>query len=852
MFKRTKICSGLMLAFGGSLALGALPAQAQQQLERVEITGSAIKRVAQEGPAPVEIISRKDIAKTGATTVNELLRSISSMDIFDQGELASNSPAGSGTAQIGMRGFSVDNVLILLNGRRVPVNALYDSSGAGAAFDVNTIPVSIVERLEVLKDGGSAIYGADAVAGVVNIITKTNYKGFDASVNYGQSSRSDAKEKSASFSGGFGDLGSDRWNASFGVDIFKRDPIYRKDRDLTKSVDFRSFGSRDGRSGFAPTGNIVDPNTGAFVGQTYRTCPPENLNAGICRYDFNQSLLTSYNAADRVSGLAQVSFMVTPDTRLFAEVMAARTKDHFEAHPVPDYFLVPITDPSQTPYEDPANPGNIYIAGRFMQGGPRITDRQGDLLTYAVGAEGAVGTIDWKANVGRGTSKVKNSDRNYYDANLWAAATTSGALDPTSTTNDPAFVDSLKVTPVRKGESTITYVNGQLSGDVTSLPGGMMRYAAGVSALRDELSDTPDALTQAGEVVGSIQQAAVDATRNNYGVFGELSLPVLKNLETQLAVRYDKYPNESKFSPKLGFMWRPMTQVGVRGSYAGSFRAPVLKQLYGAQEEGAITITSDRQCELLGQPAGCTINAFQVNGSNPNLKAETAKTINVGLVFELGQNFNSSIDFWRVEKKDDISSPTITTALEQGLFELRNGRYYVYTNLTNIAKRIHKGVDVDARLRFPGTMLGTITVSDTLTYYQSQRRQDSAIEPMKEYINTYALPRWRNRFTVSSEMGPWTVTGAYRTVAGFYDSDEELPVARTFSRVGNHEEFDLQGSYSGFKGLTFRGGVKNVFDRMPPFSAQNATDNTYTQMGFAELYNVRGRFFYVGLDYSFR
>ncbi len=849
MFRKTKVCSGLMLAFGGSLMLGALPAHAQQQLERVEITGSAIKRVNQEGPAPVEIITRKDIAKTGATTVNELIRSIPSMDIFDQGELASNSPAGSGTANIGMRGLSVDNTLLLLNGRRVPVNALYDSSGAGAAFDINTIPLSMVERVEVLKDGGSAIYGADAVAGVINIITKKAYNGIDVAAGFGTSSRSDAKEKNASFSAGFGDILKDRFNVNFGIDIFKRDPIYRADRDLTKSVDFRSFGSNDGRSGFAPTGNVVNPTTGAFVGITYNDCPPENLNV-VCRYDFNKSVLTSYNAADRVSGLLQGSFMVTPDIKIFGEVLAARTKDHFEAHPVPDYFLVPINDPSQLPYE--ATPGNVYIAGRFMQGGPRITDRQGDLLNAVFGVEGTSGSIDWKANIGQGQSKVKNSDKNYYNATLWAAATSSGALDPTSTANDPAFVDSLKVTPVREGKSTIRYINADISGDVTKLPAGMMRYAVGFSVLRDSLSDTPDPLTQQGLVVGSIQQSAVDASRTTQGVFGELAVPVLSNLEAQLALRYDKYPSESKVSPRVAVAYRPVPQLMVRSSYAESFRAPVLKQLYGSQEEGAITITSASQCALLGQTPPCIINAFQVNGANQNLVAEKAKTYNLGLVIEPTQNFNASIDFWRIEKKDDISSPTITTALQQGLFELRNGRYYVYTNLANIAQRLNKGVDVDARVRFPGTAAGSLTFQNMVTYYFSQKRQDSAAEPLKEYVNTYATPRWRNRFIATTEFGSWNVSGTLRTTGGFYDSDEELPIARNSNKVAAHEEFDLQGQFTGIKGLTLTGGIKNLFDKMPPFSAQNATDNTYTQMGFAELYNVRGRFYYVGMNYSFR
>lgn len=852
MFRKTKVCTGLMLAFGGGLMLGSLPAHAQQQLERVEITGSAIKRVNQEGPAPVETISRKDIAKTGATTVNELLRTIPSMDFNDQGELASNSPAGSGTSQTAMRGLSEDNVLVLLNGRRVPVNALYDSSGAGAAFDLNSIPISMVERIEVLKDGGSAIYGADAVAGVINIITKKSYNGIEASARYGQASRGDAKEKAATFSAGFGDLAADRWNFAFGLDLFKRDPILRKDRDLTKSVDFRSFGSRDGRSAFSPSGNVLDVN-GDITGLTYRACAPEDYN-GYCRYDFNKSLLTSYNAADRVSGLAQFSYMVTPQIRTFIEVTASRTKNHFEAHPVPDYFIVPINDPSQAPHEiiDPdVAPGNIYILGRFMQGGPRITDREGSMLNTVFGVEGSTGSIDWKANIGQGVSKVKNSDSNYYNADLWAAATTSGALDPTSTTNDPAFVDSLKVRPVREGKSTIRYLNFDFSGDLFNMPAGMLRYAVGASLLRDELKDTPDPLTQQGLVVGSIQQAAVNAARSTQGVFGELSIPVLKSVEAQAALRYDRYPDESKVSPKLGAIWRPMPEFNLRGSYAESFRAPVLKQLYGAQEEGAITITSQRQCALLGRPFPCTINAYQVNGSNDELKAEKAKTYNLGIVVEPTANVNASIDFWRIKKKDDISAPTITTALEQGLYETRGGRIYVFTNLQNIAQRINKGVDLDARVRFPGTAAGSLTFRNMTTYYYSLRRQDSASEALKEYANTYATPRWRNSFTAASEFGPWSVTGVLRTIGGFYDSDEELSVARGFRKVAAHEEVDLQAQFSGIKGLTLTGGVKNVFDKMPPFSAQNATDNTYTQMGFAELYNVRGRFYYVGVNYKF-
>lgn len=861
MFRKSQICAAALLVMGGG-------AWAQEGAQRVEITGSAIKRINAEGPAPVEVVTRRDIERTGSTTVNELIRSIATMDIFDQGELASNSPAGSGTANVAMRGLSASNVLVLLNGRRLPVNALYDSSGAGAAFDINTLPLAAIERVEILKDGGSAIYGADAVAGVVNFITRRDFTGIEARLGYGQSSRSDGKEKQAGIVGGFGNLETDRFNVLLGLDVFKRDPILRKDRDISRSVDFRRLGSSDGRSSFSPRGNVVDPNSGSPVGLTYRECAPEDQNpAGVCRYDFNASLLTSLNGADRVSGIALGTMQFTPDIRGFVEVVGARTEDRFEAHPVPDYFVMPIIDAAQRPYEIPCGRAvgdddygygcdKVYIAGRFMQGGPRITERKADMLSLAAGVEGLTGGLDWKANVGRGVSKVTNQDANYYDETLWVNATTGGLLDPTSDANDAAFVESLKLRPRREGKAVITYVNAQVGGDAFELPAGTVRWAVGASVLRDELDDTPDAATQAGEVIGSIQQAAVSASRTSRAVFGELQLPLLASLEGQAALRYDRYPGYSQTSPKFGLKWTPLPQFALRASYTESFRAPVLKQLYGAQEQGAITLREPAQCQLLGvalQPDGsCLINAFQVNGSNPDLQPEKGKTWNLGAVFEAGRHFNASVDLWRIKKTDDINAPTIDDALRQGLFARDGARILVLTNLQNISAVETQGVDVDARLRFPGTAVGDISIRNLLTYYDKQKRQDSPTAALQEYNGTYALPRWRNVFQVATEWNAWSAAAQIRSVAGFYDEDDPLAITGDTRRVGNHEELDLQASFGGVKGLTITGGIKNVLDRMPPFSAQNATDNQYTQQGFAELYNNRGRFWYLTVNYAFR
>ncbi|MBK7331141.1 MAG: TonB-dependent receptor plug domain-containing protein [Betaproteobacteria bacterium] len=298
---------------------------------RIDVTGSNIKRIDGEGPAPVEIITREQISKTGATSINELLRFIPAIDVFDQGELASNSPAGSGTGQIRLRGLSETATLVLLNGRRLPVNALYDS-GAGAAVDINMIPVSLVERIEILKDGGSAIYGADALAGVINIITRKNYSGIETAARYGISSEGDGEEWGVTLAGGFGDLDKDGYNLMASFDYFKRDPIYRKDRDISKSVDFRRFGAGDYRSSFSPYGNLLDDDF-AFTGEQVRPCPPENLTNSRCRYDFNASLLTAYNGADRWSGMLIGSAKVGKDVaRRSAEDTLRRIRSRTTFH----------------------------------------------------------------------------------------------------------------------------------------------------------------------------------------------------------------------------------------------------------------------------------------------------------------------------------------------------------------------------------------------------------------------------------------------------------------------------------------------------------------------------------------
>jgi iron complex outermembrane recepter protein len=853
MFKLTRLHAAAALALGGAAVLTPATVFAQEP-QRIIITGSSIKRIDAEGPAPVEVYTRKDIQRTGATTVAELVRNIAAIDVNDQGELTGNSPSGSGTSTVQVRGLSERNVLVLLNGRRLPINALTDGSGAGAAVDVNNIPISAIERVEILKDGGSAIYGSDAVAGVMNFITRKNYSGLEVRAGYGVSSRRDGNEKTGGIVGGFGDYEQSGFNVLAALDVFKRDPILRADREISRSADWRRFdGVTDGRSGFHPNGNILNAAGTAVVGQVV-PCPPEDLRGTTCRFDFNKDLLTVVNGADRWSSMV-IGNLKLGGVRAFGEVVYSESKDLFEAQPAPGPFVDTL---------------GRTVNGRFMQVGPRTTNRKSTLLSTTLGLEGSLAGLDWNLAAGQGTSKVRNQDKNFLDATKFSAAIAAGTIDPTSNNNPTAAVDDLRITPSRDGKSVARFLNAQVSGSMMELAGGSLGWAVGVQLNKESLADIPDANQQNGNVFGSIRQAAVDAERDLRAVYAELAIPLLKDLEMQLAVRADRYSgakgttgntvvegaSASQTSPKIAIKYKPIPLMSLRASYAESFLAPSLKQQFGGQDEGAeSTSDTDILCPAFGvAPADCdNFPYLNVTGSNQNLKSETGKTFNVGFVLEPAPQFSLGMDFWKIKKENEVGQPTVETAVQQGFFSRRaNGQWEVFTNNQNIASTESTGVDVDVRVRVGETPFGRLSIRNASTYYQAIKTRTEPGDPLLDYVGTFLNPRWRNTLSLNLESGAWNSTVAIRSTAGMRDTQQNVGSAAWAAArdVGAHEELDLNVQYTGVKNLTLSGSIKNLLDNDVPFS-QRGTLNQNGSLGFPFIYSPRGRFFQVTANYSF-
>jgi iron complex outermembrane receptor protein len=825
----------------------SLPAWGQTTLEKVEVTGSSIKRIETEEPGPVEIYSRRDIERSGAATISDFLKNIASLDVFDEADTGGSPISGSG--KIMMRGLSARNVLVLLNGRRVPSAPIQDNSGNSAAFDINNLPLSAIDRIEVLKDGGSAIYGADAVVGVVNFITRRNYTGTEAWGRYGQASRGDAKERTGGLTFGSGEFAADGFNLMGSLDLYKRDPVKRTARDITKSSDWTRFAGGngvDGRSPYHPVGNIYDPNTGMPIGQI-RPCPQPTVN-GECLYDTNAEGSTdAINGAERISGMLNGRWRLDGKTTAFAELLMSQSKARYE---------IPILSLA---YELPSND---IVAVRPAQLGPRTTERRSDLTNLVVGLEGQAGQVDWDVAAGHGRTSTSLHDSNFASFDATYTAIGNGSFDPTSTTNPDAVMNAIRLNPRREAEGTNSYLNGKATGTLMQLADGPLAYAFGGSLNRETLVDRPDADLASGNVLGAVVQTPVDASRQFQAVFGELSLPLAPGFEALVALRYDRYnsvrsadgqgaKSSGRASPRMALRYQAASSVLLRASYAENFLQPTLRQLFGGAEQTNGFSDDPSVCSTFPGAPCPPLDYTWIIRSSPELKPETGRTTGFGIVFEPSRSFSIGIDYFMIRKRNEIVPQNLQTAIDNGQTGVQFGQAIVYSDLVNVLNSTVSGTDVDLRGRIVETPWGVLSVRDTFTYYHEVSRQQAG-GVVEQYVGTLGTPQWRNVLGLNLSSGPWSTSANLRMVAHMLDSvdpdSDRLPNTRT---IESHSEVDLQVEYTGVKGVTLTGGIQNLFDTDVPYSS-TATSSAFGATGFAPMYSPRGRFFYMGLRYAFR
>ena len=817
---------GLTACFFGPLAQGA--SHEVQELQPLKVTGSHIKRTDMEGVSSVVVVDRAQIDQSGATTLNELFSKViyNTAGIVDEKFTQGFAPASAG---VDLRGLGVSRTLVLVDGRRVPLFP-FGQDGYSSFVDVNLIPISAIDRVEILKDGASAIYGSDAIAGVVNIILRKDVEGVDGAFTYGETTERDGEEGHVGITGG---LSTDRGNLTLGFDFIDRDPVWSKDRRLSKSAD----GPIDDRSNLGNPGTSISLSVPGPPRPDPR-CPPGQLNpqkSPFCLYDFGPDT-TLIPKTRRVGLLGSGSFDINDMLSFFASATYTHSESERDLAATGDGFFM-----------SGANPNNIYPGENIIQVyrvkelGPRTDEFDTDAINLVAGLRGVAFDWDWEAAAGWGkidTTSKGTSGYATYDS--VQDAITNGTLNPFG--DSPNFnAGSVLYETERDGESRLYYFDLKANADIFEMKYGPLSVAVGAEYRNEEFSDEFDPVTESLAVMG-VGGISSDGDRHATSAFAEFSVPLMSDLELQLAGRFDRYNDfGNTFNPKLGLSWRPLGNLLLRASAGTGFKAPTLQELYTSELYSFETVFDPQQGELV------QVDTF--TRGNEDLDAEQSDNYSLGLVWDVTPNWDIGVDLWRIDNKDVVTNDpqfyvNNSELYPNNVFRDGDGDIIRIENpFTNVAKQEIWGIDMDTGYDWATRRAGDFRFSLAASYLGAFDIEAVEGDGLDNKAGEDGRPRVRGRGGID-----WNMLDYQASVTVNYVSGYDRPDATNHS-IGDWTTVDTQFNWSprALSGGTVTLGVDNLFNNHPP---KDPFLEGWPFMNRA-LHDPRGRFLYLRFRYEF-
>jgi iron complex outermembrane receptor protein len=841
-------------------------AGAGAKIEEIIVVGSRLgARNGDKGAAPVTSFDRQAIEKLGVTNVADVFNYLP-----QQSFSVSEGINFAGARVVRLRGLGLGNTLVLINGRRVITSAL---QGAGNVFDLNTIPITAVERIDVLADSASAVYGADAVGGVVNVILKSRVGTPELDLYYG-SADGGGDEKSAALSAG---IAKGRFRANVTLDYFKRDFLLGTERDIYANSDFRRFGGNDARSIISNPGNISSTTAANLPGLPSRTAavPVGSTGVGLTPADFlatagrqNLENLGQFRSvlpkAERFGAVGWLEADITSNVTLFGEFLYSKRREVSQTVPA---FLISRTVPAANPF----NPFGAPVAVTYLfEGlGPQRIPNRSELTRYVVGGRGELGNWQWEANVLHSGEAGRSQTENNVDTARVNAALAS--TDPATALNvfqdgpggSDALLQSLVLTPVvQRYRARATQVSAFARGPLFYLPAGSVDIVVGGEARKESLF---------------FNNGAVDADRKTEAAFFELrapligeaqSIPLVRRLTLTTAGRYDHYSDfGGTYNQQYGVEWQVAAPFLLRGTHGTSFRAPSLFELFSPRSNSTGLVTDPRRGNA---QTAVTI----ISGGNPDLGPEKARSTSVGFVIasKAKPAARLSVNYYHiVQNRRAVGFSQLVILANESAFASRVTRatptpadiaagfpgaiQTIDISATNFGKLKTSGFDFDLSGFFK-TPIGSFSprITATLvTKFETVDLPGSAPVDRVGVANPQGtIPKLRANAALDYSNGPVNLTATGRYTKGY--ADVNTGGVRTGRHIPDVWLFDAQAMLdlgqsapgsSWLRGLSLRAGVINLFDKKPPFSAVSG-------LGFdTSLADNRGRFGYLALSKKF-
>lgn len=818
------------------LSLSAQPNGGEvEELQEFSVTGSRIARIEVETSSPILSFDRIQIDQTGYQTVSDLIRNLPYQSGFAFDEKFTNSFAP-GSSGVSLRGLGQNATLVLLNGRRM-ANYGFAQNITDSFVDLNSIPLAAIERIDVLKTGASAIYGSDAIAGVINIITRSDYDGVSVNATYSDTSRRDMDEFAAAISAG---VTSAKGSMIVTADYYRRTSLEAKERFFSRTADqtFRTDGV-DYTSFWGYPGWI-------FLNGQFLALPPAegfatpgrptadeiaNLSPGIPFFDY-APFIDLIPATERYSFSALGEYDIAPNLTFFSQMMYRKVDTFSLAAPTPD---VAFLDGREMAADNPFNPLDVsFTYGyRYVDHGSRITDLSTDVGRALVGLRGRFGDgWNWEAGYVWNRSKTVNIGRGYHSdpAVRDALASTDEATALNIFGLNPHLKDALTIETIRVGDSRLSSMDFFVDNPrLFEVPAGSVGFAAGLEYRDEQVEDLADSFSASGQVVASGGSSA-DGKRHLHSAYAEVVIPITSLFEIDAAVRYENYSDFGRTTkPRFGAKFRATDFLMLRGVFDQGFRAPSLSQLYLGQTVSFPQVNDPKR------PSDAGNQIRTEAGGNPELQPEESETLYFGVLFEPDfiQGLSVAVDYSRIKHKDVIDSlgvsfivnnedilpglvvraPFENNQVDQDAGNTAGTILFINDGYGNFGNRKVEFLDFEVNYDFL-TDFGQFDVFSTITHMLDYKQQFRPGEAFQQLAGDNRLPEWRGNIGTTWTRGDFSATLIVNYIHKFNDPSRDTP-------VGSFYEINPQFTYSGFWDTRLTLGVQNLLDRRPPWSADN-------------------------------
>jgi iron complex outermembrane receptor protein len=716
----------------------------EQEFELIMVTGSFVRRSENfSSPSPLAVIDSVAIDAIGAKSIGDITQTLTINTGAENTPDAFTQNATAGTSNINLRGLGVASTLVLLNSKRQVVTAQPNNGGVNFVDTSSLIPMIALNRMEIVKDGASALYGSDAVAGVVNFITKRNYEGMQVSLDYQDGAHGDNKEYTVQ--GLWGSVG-DNSSLMAAISYTNRSPLFTGDRRLSRPQDDTSSLGSPGSYFIGPT-PFIDPTGCSEFGGSERLLAPSGtvpgLEIGFCQFDFGRTY-SFVPDETRLSTFIQATKQLTENIEWTTEISSARNRAErggSPSFPILTFPTVPASHPNNPFGTDVSyfgrEKGNVGD-GTSFPGDPANTES--DTFRFSTMLQGELASGFWEVSYTAARNdylftvndtlgqQFQNALRGFGGQGCDPITGSAGegaceyfnpfATSFSSAPNSQNVFDAFTARQEIDSKSNLEVAEAFVSTELFEMEGGAAGFAFGAQYRYQDLTQDYDALSNQDRFSFVIGNADIYGEQDVIAVFGELALPVSEDIDVQIALRYEDYGGTTgdTIDPKLAVSWRASDDFSLRGSISTSFRAPSI-----FQKDGGGTSLNQMVDPLTG---GAAFAADRTSG-NEQLVPEESTAYNVGFSLEPVDDWSIEVDYWNFDFTDLIIKENFQAILNDTPQDperviragdpLNGPLLQVLTTYVNASSLKTSGLDIVSSYKLE-TDMGTFSPSISATY----------------------------------------------------------------------------------------------------------------------------------------